>query len=176
MSKNVWDILAHTYVKPSRGHIKQIKEQIKHITKGTKTISEYMHFIKTCVDELMYLGKPMDHEDLLEKILDGLGSEYQYVIDAVNGHDTQISFDELHEKLINKEITLHQQHSLSFAVLAMTNPTAPCSRLSYHGPRHQRPLFPLRLSMPTQAPTPNLLWLLRRSITIMTVMPLPPPG
>ena len=44
----------------------------------------------------------MDHEDLLEKILDGLRSEYQYVIDAVNSHDTLISFDKLHEKLINK--------------------------------------------------------------------------
>ena len=67
----------------------------------------------------------MDHEDLLEKILDGLRSEYQYVIDAVNGRDTPISFDELHEKLINKEITLQQQHSLFFAVSVMTNPNAP---------------------------------------------------
>ena len=52
----------------------------------------------------MPLDKPMDHEDLLEKILDGLGN--QYVIDAINGCNTPISFDELHEKLINKEITL----------------------------------------------------------------------
>ena len=50
----------------------------------------------------------MDHEDLLEKILDGLGSEYQYVIDAIIGRDTPISFDELLKKLINKEITLQQ--------------------------------------------------------------------
>ena len=60
----------------------------------------------------MSLGKPIDYEDLLEKILDGLGSEYQFVIDVVNGRDTLISFDELDEKLINKEITLQQQHSL----------------------------------------------------------------
>ena len=55
----------------------------------------------------MPLEKPMEHEDLLEKILDGLGSEYQFVIDAVNGRDTPISLDELHDKLIHKEITLH---------------------------------------------------------------------
>ena len=54
----------------------------------------------------MSLGKPMDDEDLLEKILDGLGSEYQYVINVVNGRYTPISFDELQDKLINKEITL----------------------------------------------------------------------
>ena len=62
----------------------------------------------------MSIEKPMEHEDILEKILDGLGNEYQFIIYAVNGRDTPISFDELHEKLINKEITLHQQHSLSF--------------------------------------------------------------
>ena len=80
-----------------------------------------MQFINARVDELMSLCKPMDHEDLLEKILDGLRSEYQYVIDAVNGHDTPISFDELHEKLINKEIKL-QQHSLSFPLSFLPRP------------------------------------------------------
>ena len=108
----------------------------------------------------MSLGKPMDHEDILEKIFDGLGSECQYVIDAVNGRNTPISFDELHDKLINKEITLQQQHSLSFTLPATTNPTAPCSRLGYHGHCHQRPSFPLRPSIPT------FFWLLRQSTTV----------
>ena len=88
--------LANTYARLSFGHIKQIKEQIKHVTKGTKTISEYMQFIKARVDELLSLDKPMVHEDLLEKILNSLGSDYQYVIDVVNGRDTPIFFDELH--------------------------------------------------------------------------------
>ena len=35
----------------------------------------------------------MEREDLLEKILDGLGNAYQFFIDVVNGRDTQISFD-----------------------------------------------------------------------------------
>ena len=72
----------------------------------------------------MPLDKPMDHEDLLEKIFDGLVSEYQFVIDVVNGRDTLISFDELHEKLINKEIAL-QQHSLTFAVPIAANLVTP---------------------------------------------------
>nr|GMD79620.1 Retrovirus-related Pol polyprotein from transposon RE1 [Ipomoea batatas] len=52
-------------------------------------------------------GKPMEHEDITDKILDGLDSNYQSVIDVVNGHDSIISFEELHEKLINKELALH---------------------------------------------------------------------
>ena len=67
----------------------------------------------------------MDHENLLEKIRDCLRSEYQSIIDTINGRDTPISFDELYEKLINNEITLQQQHSLSFTVPTTANPIAP---------------------------------------------------
>ena len=91
----------------------------------------------------MSLDKPMDHEDLLEKICYGLGSEYQSCIDVVNDRDIPISFDELHEKLINKEIALQQQYSLSFVIPSAENPIAPRPRSGWYGPRHQRPPFPL---------------------------------
>ena len=54
-----------------------------------------MQAIKTRVDQLLTLGKPLDHEDLIEKILE----DYRPVIDAVNGRDTLILFDELHKKI-----------------------------------------------------------------------------
>ena len=91
-------------------HIEGASSKLKNKSSAQQKAPRLSH--NTCssskprVYELMSLGKPMDNEDLLEKILDGLGSEYQYIIDAVNGRDTPISFNELHEKLINKEITL----------------------------------------------------------------------
>ncbi|KAH7574446.1 hypothetical protein JRO89_XS03G0297100 [Xanthoceras sorbifolium] len=42
----------------------------------------------------------------LEKILDGLGDEYKELVRTVQARDTTISFDELHEKLLNFETTL----------------------------------------------------------------------
>ena len=65
-----------------------------------------MQGIKTKADQLPTLGKPLDHEDLIKKILEGIDEDYQPVIDVINGRDTPISFDELHEKLINKEPAL----------------------------------------------------------------------
>ena len=82
-SQDIWDVLANTYARPSRGHIKQIRKQIKQANKGSYTISEYMQFIKTCVDELAALDKPMDVEDLTEKILDGLDNDYKPIIDII---------------------------------------------------------------------------------------------
>ena len=60
--------------------------------------------MKTCVDKLALLGKPMNDEDLIEKILDELDNEYKSIVDAIEGRETLISFDKLHEKLINKEL------------------------------------------------------------------------
>lgn len=58
--KEAWGLLANIYAKPSCRRIKQIKDQIKTYTKGTKRVSEYMQFIRTRADELALLGKPMD--------------------------------------------------------------------------------------------------------------------
>eukprot|EP00261_Vitis_vinifera_P026635 XP_010660150.1 PREDICTED: uncharacterized protein LOC104881477 [Vitis vinifera] len=62
--------------------------------------------IKTRADELAILGKPIDNENLIDRVLEGLSDEYKSVIDAINARDTSISFAELHEKLLNKETSL----------------------------------------------------------------------
>ena len=57
-----------------------------------------MQFIKGRVDELAILGKPLNEEDLINKILNGLGDDYKSIIEAINAWETSISFEELHEK------------------------------------------------------------------------------
>ncbi|XP_010542126.1 PREDICTED: uncharacterized protein LOC104815444, partial [Tarenaya hassleriana] len=103
-SAHAWNTLATTYGRSSRGHVKQIKEQLRRFSKGTKTIDEYMNFFKVKADELALLGKPMDHEDLIDLTLAGLGDEYKAVKDVIQAKDTTISFIELHEKLLNHEV------------------------------------------------------------------------
>ncbi|KAK9057099.1 hypothetical protein SSX86_024466 [Deinandra increscens subsp. villosa] len=110
-SREAWEILAKTYASPTRGHIKQLKQRLKHTTKTpTQSITEYMQTIKIIVDELAILGKKMDDEDIIDAILNGLDhNSYKPIMDAVLARDTPISFNELHEKLINHELTLTQQ-------------------------------------------------------------------
>lgn len=116
----VWSTLNLVFGTPTRGHIKQLKYQIKSCVKGTKTIGEYMRTIKTKSDELALLGKPIDAEDLIEQILAGLPEEYKSEIDAVNGRDNLISFSELTEKLLNREamIMCDQPPTPNFPVTA----------------------------------------------------------
>lgn len=102
-TQEVWSSLAATFGNASRGHVCQLKLQIERCVKGTKTISEYLRRIKSTSHDLALLGKPMDHEDLTEWILDGLPEEYKPEIDAIHGRGTPILFTELYECMVNRE-------------------------------------------------------------------------
>ncbi|KAA8531344.1 hypothetical protein F0562_006053 [Nyssa sinensis] len=65
----------------------------------------------------------MDEDDLTDKILDGLGDDYQELIRAVQARDTMIKFDELHEKLLNFEASLQGAKSKPSHFPASANPT-----------------------------------------------------
>ncbi|KAD3641811.1 hypothetical protein E3N88_31035 [Mikania micrantha] len=109
-SLEAWRILSNTYASPSRGHIKQLQHRLKNTSKAhDQPITKYMQSIKIIVDELSILDKTLDPEDITHVILTGLDqSTYKPVIDAIHARDTSISFHELHEKLINHELSLAQ--------------------------------------------------------------------
>ena len=70
------------------------------------------------------MGKPIDNEDLIDRVLEGLSDEYKSVIDAINACDTSISFAELHEKLLNKEASLQTAQPSPLSLPSTENPTA----------------------------------------------------
>ncbi|KFK44388.1 hypothetical protein AALP_AA1G251100, partial [Arabis alpina] len=105
-SSEIWNTLASTYAKPSRGHIRQLKTQLKQWHKETKTIDVYVQGITTRLDQLAILGAAMGHEEQIDLILDGLPEEYKNVVDQVEGRDTPPTITELHERLLNHEAKL----------------------------------------------------------------------
>ena len=83
-----------------------------------------MQGIKTCADALALLGNPANDENLIDRVLEELSDENKSVIDAINVHDTSISFAELHEKLLNKEAYLQTVQPSPLSLPAITNPIA----------------------------------------------------
>ena len=102
----IWSTLADTYAKPSRGHVKQLRDQLKNWTKASRTIDDYLHGLKTRFDNLASLGQPMQHEDQIELILEGLPEEFKSVADQIEGRDTSPTIAFVHERLLNHEAKL----------------------------------------------------------------------
>lgn len=103
---DIWSILSSTYTKPTRGHIQPIKLQIKGSSKGTKTIYEYFQGFVTRFDQLVFLGKPIKHEDQFGYILGGIPEEYKSITDHLECRDITPTVTEIHENLLNKEARL----------------------------------------------------------------------
>lgn len=119
-SLELWKSLSNTFGKASRSHVKTLQNQLTYTTKGTQTVDEYMRNIIAKADQLALMGAPVLHEDLLDKITAGLGDEYRVITEMVNGRDTPIGIEELHEKLRNHENNLLLQESLSQRSLPVT--------------------------------------------------------
>ncbi|XP_010468693.1 PREDICTED: uncharacterized protein LOC104748799 [Camelina sativa] len=103
---DLWTTLSSTYANPSHGHVQQLRHQLKHWTKGTKTIDAYFQGFTTRFDQLALLEKPVETEAQLEFILEGLPDDYKTLVDQIEGCDTPPLLLELHEKLINFETKL----------------------------------------------------------------------
>ena len=117
----MWTKIADTYAKPSWGHIQQLRVQLKQQIKGEKTIDDYMQGLTTRFDQLAMLGKPLEQEEQIEFIFQGLPEDYKPVIDQIEGRDTPPSITEIHEKLINKGAKLL---AASFSISSTTPVTA----------------------------------------------------
>ncbi|XP_014491092.1 uncharacterized protein LOC106753757 [Vigna radiata var. radiata] len=105
-SHDLWTLLQRTYAKASRSHLKQLKERLHTASKGTQSITTYMHSLKQTIDLLASLGSPVSVEDMTDHVLCGLNNGYRVVIDGVNARDTPILFYDLLEKLLIQELSL----------------------------------------------------------------------
>ncbi|RVX13060.1 Retrovirus-related Pol polyprotein from transposon RE2 [Vitis vinifera] len=77
---------------------------------------------------------PIDDEDFIDRVLEGLSDEYKSVIDAINARDTSISFVELYDKLLNKEASLQTTQSSPLSLPSTANPTAFQNRPNWRPP------------------------------------------
>lgn len=109
-ARSAWEIITNTYGKSSRGKIIALKNKLHNLSKGSRSITDYMLEIKGIVDELSLLGVTIDPENLVLKVLNGLDNSY-----------TSILFDELHEK------TFEHLGSIIFSYLCCCHYTSNCS-------------------------------------------------
>ncbi|KAG7585899.1 hypothetical protein ISN45_Aa02g012490 [Arabidopsis thaliana x Arabidopsis arenosa] len=69
--------------------------------KGSHTIDEYFQGLTSRFDTLASLGKPIEHDDQIEHILDGLPEDYRPVVDQIEGRDVSPTLAYVHEQRNN---------------------------------------------------------------------------
>lgn len=110
-SRESWVRAARLYTNKSRSRIMYLKGRLHLLSKGTKTVSEYLQHIKCLSDELALINDPLADDNLILYSLNGLGPEFNDITAAVHARENPISFEELHDKLVEHETMISQDES-----------------------------------------------------------------
>ncbi|PNX97010.1 hypothetical protein L195_g020228 [Trifolium pratense] len=86
----------------------QLKERLTRFSKGSKSVTEYLHGIKSLSDELAVIDSPLDDIDLVIHTLNGLGPEFKEISAALRARENPIGFEELHDLLQDYESHLNR--------------------------------------------------------------------
>ena len=74
-------------------------------------MTDYLDKMKSIADALEAIAQPDTEYDLCNKILNGLGLEYDYVHTSIADRETLISFEELFGQLLTFELRLELHHT-----------------------------------------------------------------
>ena len=69
------------------------------------SIVDYMQTVKSISKTLALVGSSMSDAKLIHAALKGLDLEFKFLSDAIRARDSLISFEELHDKLADYELT-----------------------------------------------------------------------
>ncbi|XP_021819496.1 uncharacterized protein LOC110761343 [Prunus avium] len=99
-SQAVWDCLRQNFSQQSLANATQLKFQLLSITKGTKTVSEYLALAKSLSDQLAAIRNPVSSDDLVSYVIRGLGPDYAMLITAIMQFPPLPTFADLRARLL----------------------------------------------------------------------------
>ena len=85
-ASEVWKALEEMYSSQSRARAVNTRIALPTTQKGNMSITEYVGKMKSLADEMVYAGKSVDDEELVQYILAELDQEYNPIISAILAH------------------------------------------------------------------------------------------
>ncbi|MFS7922155.1 putative RNA-directed DNA polymerase [Helianthus anomalus] len=107
-TRQAWNLLNSSFASGSRSRIISLKSKLAKNPKGSRSITEFLHEMKSISDELAIAQNPIAEEDLVVHVMNQLGDDYVNIVAALKTRDTTISFPELFDKLVDHERTLKE--------------------------------------------------------------------
>lgn len=102
-SWQVWDEIHSYCFTQMRTRSRQLRSELRAITKGSRSIAEFIARIRTISESLMSIGDPVSHRDLIEVVLEALPEEFNPIVASVNSQSEIITLDELESQLLTQE-------------------------------------------------------------------------
>ena len=104
-----WSAVENMFTAQTRARSMNVRLALTTTKKGSMTIAEYFGKMKSLSDEMAAAGKPLDEEEIVANILNGLDSEYNPVVSALVTRLEPISVAEAYAQLLSFETRLEIQ-------------------------------------------------------------------
>lgn len=102
---------------------RQLRSELRRLTKGTLTIAELMIRVREISESLVSIGDLVPLRNLIEIVLDALPEEYDSIVAAVNSKEEVGSLDELESSLLAHESRLEKHRKAVLTEPVMVNLT-----------------------------------------------------
>jgi hypothetical protein len=105
----MWVAISRSFASQSRSRVLHLRNQLMAMRKGDMSIASYFLTMRGYADEMAAVEKPLDDDDVVSYILNGLDADYNLLIEQVNGMTETISPETLYSWLLDTEARVVSQ-------------------------------------------------------------------
>jgi len=105
-ASEVWRALEGMYSAQSRARVTNLRKQLANLKKGSMSVAAYFNKMKTLGDKIAAAGKPMDDDEMVSFIMNGLDHDYNPIVSSVLGRSDPISVNDLFTQVMSYELLL----------------------------------------------------------------------
>jgi hypothetical protein len=109
MTAGMWTAITKLFASQSRSRVLHLHNLLVATRKGDLSIAAYFSSMRGFADEMMAAEKPLDDDDIVSYILNGLDADYNSLIEHANGMADPTSPETLYLHFLNTEARLVSQ-------------------------------------------------------------------
>ncbi|GKV24514.1 hypothetical protein SLEP1_g34119 [Rubroshorea leprosula] len=79
--------------------------------RDSRSVVDYLRDLKIVADELGTIDRPLNDDDCIVYILNGLSLEFREIAASLQARDSSLSFDDLHDRLVAHEEILKREEA-----------------------------------------------------------------
>ncbi|KAH0776386.1 hypothetical protein KY290_007797 [Solanum tuberosum] len=98
-----------TITATSQTQIFSLRDQLARLSKDSRPVADYLHQVRSLYNEIATTRATITNDELVVKILSGLGFDFCEISTGIRARDSIISYDELYAKLIDYELFLRHE-------------------------------------------------------------------
>uniref|UniRef100_A0ACD5VXP0 Uncharacterized protein n=1 Tax=Avena sativa TaxID=4498 RepID=A0ACD5VXP0_AVESA len=108
-SYDIWSTFEHSYSQQSEARGTALRRQLGDCKKLNSSAHDFFHKVKTLSDTLTSIGQPLCDAEFTEYVLHGLDSNYNNMVEHVNGRETLITPRDLYSRLMYTEARVEER-------------------------------------------------------------------